>query len=236
LKISCSNAEFGCTTVVKLDALNTHLQECEFNPKKPIVCDKGCGLTMPKDELVNHNCVRELRALVQSQQNKIQNLESEASELKLLQNDLKREVLLLKESLRVMRLNAVRRDPNLAPESEDVRRWVSSLQLTRVTRWGGMISTPDAVLQTVIKRALMDSGCPGHIVNELMENSHERRWPPGLSTLEARQLNRRVYENYICKRIPGKQAVVVMSCENMHMAEDMIMEPGLVMIFAHGVE
>jgi len=30
--------------------------------------------------------------------------------------------------------------------------------------------------------------------------------------------------------------VVVMACENIHMAEDMIMEPGLVMIFAHGVE
>lgn len=67
-----------------------------------------------------------------------------------------------------------------------------------------MISTPDTVLQTVIKRALIDSGCPASIVNDLMENSHERRWPPGLGTLEARQLNRRLYENYICKRIPGK--------------------------------
>jgi len=27
-----------------------------------------------------------------------------------------------------------------------------------------------------------------------------------------------------------------MACENVHMAEAMIMEPGLVMIFAHGVE
>ena len=36
--------------------------------------------------------------------------------------------------------------------------------------------------------------------------------------------------------ITGKQAVVVMACDNRHMAEDMIMEPGLVMIFAHGVE
>lgn len=34
----------------------------------------------------------------------------------------------------------------------------------------------------------------------------------------------------------GKQAVVVMSCENEHMPDDLIMEPGLVMIFAHGVE
>jgi USP8 interacting len=34
----------------------------------------------------------------------------------------------------------------------------------------------------------------------------------------------------------GKQAVVVMACENLHMDLDMIIEPGLVMIFAHGVE
>lgn len=34
----------------------------------------------------------------------------------------------------------------------------------------------------------------------------------------------------------GRQAVVVMASENLHMAEEMIMEPGLVMIFAHGVE
>jgi len=84
-----------------------------------------------------------------------------------------------------------------------VDRWASSLQLTHVTRWGGMISTPDSVLQTVIKRALVDSGCPVRIVTDLMENSHERHWPAGLSTLEARQLNRHAYENYVCKRIPG---------------------------------
>ena len=85
-----------------------------------------------------------------------------------------------------------------------VSRWVATLQPARVTRWGGMISTPDAVLQAVIKRALIDSGCPSHIVTDLMENAHERRWPPGLSTLETRQLNRRQYENYITKKIPGR--------------------------------
>ena len=30
-------------------------------------------------------------------------------------------------------------------------------------RWGGMISTPDAVLQAMIKRSLQESGCPVHI-------------------------------------------------------------------------
>lgn len=117
-----------------------------------------------------------------------------------------------------------------------LHRWVNSLQPARVTRWGGMISTPDAVLQAVIKRSLVESGCPASIVNELIENAHERSWPQGLATLETRQMNRRYYENYVAKRIPGKQAVVVMACENQHMGDDMVQEPGLVMIFAHGVE
>ncbi len=41
---------------------------------------------------------------------------------------------------------------------------------------------------------------------------------------------------YVLTCFVGKQAVVVMSCENHHMSEDMILEPGVVMIFAHGVE
>lgn len=82
------------------------------------------------------------------------------------------------------------------------------LQPARVTHWGGMISTPDAVLQAVIKRSLVESGCPASIVNELIENAHERSWPQGLATLETRQMNQRYYENYVAKRIPGKQAVV----------------------------
>lgn len=34
----------------------------------------------------------------------------------------------------------------------------------------------------------------------------------------------------------GKQAVLVLSCDNAHMGDDVMVEPGLVMIFAHGVE
>ena len=61
----------------------------------------------------------------------------------------------------------------------------------------------------MIKRALSDNGCPASILNELMENAHERRWPPGLSTLETRQINRNHYINFVCKRVPNKQAVLV---------------------------
>lgn len=34
-------------------------------------------------------------------------------------------------------------------EREEVVRWANSLSRARVTRWGGMISTPDDVLQVV---------------------------------------------------------------------------------------
>lgn len=90
--------------------------------------------------------------------------------------------------------------------------------------------------QTMIKRTLSEYNCPPHVIDELMENCHERKWPPGLNSLETRQSSRRQYENYICKRVPGKQAVLVLHCDNTHMPEDMMVEPGLVMIFAHGIE
>ena len=35
------------------------------------------------------------------------------------------------------------------------------------------------------------------------------------------KMNRRQYEQYVCKRIPGKQAVVVMACDNTHISDDM---------------
>ena len=107
-------------------------------------------------------------------------------------------------------------------ENDEVVRWTASLPLARVTRWGGMISTPDTVLQAVIRRSLIESNCPSHIINELMENAHERHWPPGLCTLETRQLNRRYYESFVCKRIPNKQAVVVMACDNRHVEPHLI--------------
>ena len=34
----------------------------------------------------------------------------------------------------------------------------------------------------------------------------------------------------------GRQAVLVMACENLHMSDDLVLDPGIVMIFAHGVE
>ena len=46
------------------------------------------------------------------------------------------------------------------------------------------------------------------------------------------------YSHYfiLISKLKGKQAVVVLLCENTHMPSDMIADPGIVMIFAHGVE
>ena len=51
LEISCDNQSYGCDAIVKLDLLSHHLKECEHNPKKPVSCIQGCGLTVPKDTM-----------------------------------------------------------------------------------------------------------------------------------------------------------------------------------------
>lgn len=237
LSITCDNSIYGCTAVVKLDALTNHLAECEHNPKKPVPCGQGCGLIIPMDELKDHNCVRELRSLIHNQQQKIQDFQQEIADQRFQINEQKRELYILKDFMRAMRVS----NPGMPALSDDidreeVSRWSNTLSRARVTRWGGMISTPDDMLQAMIKRSLSDSGCPARIVETLMEKCHERSWPAGLSSLETRQNNRRQYESYVCKRIPGRQAVVVLLCDNPHINDDMMADPGLVMIFAHGIE
>jgi len=237
LRIACDNQPYGCSAVLKLDILGSHLVDCEFNPKKPLPCEKGCGSIIPKDELKDHNCIKELRSLLDTQQQKMVELKCEISDQNRTINDLIRELTLFKDFMRAMRLsNPTMRAIADQMERDEVVRWSNTLATARVTRWGGMISTPDEALQLMIKRALSECGCPPHIIDDLMENCHERRWPPGLSSLETRQNNRRIYDSYVCRRIPGKQAVIVLNCDNTHMSEDVMAAPGLVMIFAHGIE
>jgi len=225
LKIACENKEFGCTAVVRLDCLQSHLDTCEYNPKRPVACDKGCGLIVPLDEVPQHNCVRELHKLLRVKSDNVDELSSKVDRLELQLSEQHQEILVLKELVRSMRTSGMCAglgNPDETEKAIQTVRWLSTLKPARVKRWGGMISTPDAVLQAIIKRALGDSGCPSHLLNELMANAHERRWPLGLSTLETRQLNRRRYEQYVTKRVPGKQAIVIMASENEHMGESMI--------------
>lgn len=242
LKLSCDHAAYGCTARVRLEMLNHHSQECEYNPKKPVTCNLGCEILIAKDELKSHNCIKELRKVIDDQQTKINQLSNEVCKQK---NDLEKyihELKVLKSfATKVFRTNSPSSmslgfDEFGSRENDDISGWSSTLYIAKITRWGGIISTPDAVLQTVIKRALSENGCPSTVLNELMENAHERRWPSGLSTLETRQINRNHYIDFVCKRVPNKQAVLILACDNRHMPSHLVVEPGVILIFAHGVE
>jgi E3 ubiquitin-protein ligase NRDP1 len=135
---------------MKLDALQSHLEECEHNPKKPLPCESGCGFVIPKDELKDHNCVRELRTLCHQQQQKLSELKTEIADQNITINELKRELNLIKDFLRAMRVsNPAMRAIADQMERDEVIRWSNSLPRARVTRWGGMISTPDDSLQVM---------------------------------------------------------------------------------------
>lgn len=134
--------------MLKLDTLPTHLEDCEHNPKRPLPCEQGCGLIIPKDELKDHNCIKELRALIQTQQQKLNDFQQNLTEQRFILNEQKRELQLLKDFMRAMKIsNPTMRAIADAMERDEVVRWSSTLIRARVTRWGGMISTPDEALQ-----------------------------------------------------------------------------------------
>lgn len=53
-------------------------------------------MIIPKDELQDHNCIKELRSIIQSQQTNFNTYQQQISELKFIMNEYKREVTLLK--------------------------------------------------------------------------------------------------------------------------------------------
>ena len=120
-------------------------------------CENGCGFIIPADELKDHNCVRELRSLCHSQQQKLAELKTEITDQNLTINELKRELNLIKDFMRAMRVsNPAMRAIADQMERDEVLRWSNSLPRARVTRWGGMISTPDDSLQVVVITSTFD--------------------------------------------------------------------------------
>lgn len=153
--------------MVRLEMLASHLQECEYNPKKPVVCGVGCNLIIAKDELKSHNCVRELRKIIDDMQLKMGQMSSELTKSKMDQEILSAEFKAFKEfvsknykiammpSSLPSALPTTSSMTNLmsnlnATDEDEIARWSATLPLAKVTRWGGIISTPDAVLQGVI--------------------------------------------------------------------------------------
>ncbi|PAA90019.1 hypothetical protein BOX15_Mlig006709g3 [Macrostomum lignano] len=245
LDVACDFQQLGCGARVKLASAAQHAAQCEYNPSRPVPCGSGCGLMVPSDQLAEHCCVRALRLLVDDIQAKnskiVSQLRCEQAELRQAVHDLRRQLLSAGISPPAplpsrSALPSAAGDASMAGDESLQLAWARSLRLARVARWGGVISTPDLVLQAVVRRSLAETGCPSRLLTELMDRAHERGWPDGVASLEQRQTNRRQYDSYVIRRVPGKQAVLLLACENRHMPPSLMLEPGIVMIFAHGVE
>ncbi len=193
LEVSCDNESSGCAVVCKLDLLSHHLKECEHNPKRAVLCDKGCGLAVPKDELAAHNCIKEMRSVLTTNEQKVAEMQSEMADVKYQLAEQRRDIAVLKDALRLTRTSSSLQSASVGSSSasgqsesrsganvpdgaaaassssssnvlaslplagsrtvtdqiqdDEVARWAVTLQVARVSRWGGMISTPDASLQ-----------------------------------------------------------------------------------------
>ena len=81
LRIKCDFHHSGCPEVVRLEELPIHRSNCTFNPEHPVPCPKLCGASVPKNILDKHDCIRDLRSLLFTQQKEISDLKATLANL-----------------------------------------------------------------------------------------------------------------------------------------------------------
>ncbi|XP_065581634.1 E3 ubiquitin-protein ligase NRDP1-like isoform X2 [Artemia franciscana] len=250
LTLSCSNQTHGCSASLTLERLAAHLLECNFNPKRPVTCQSGCGITILFEEYGNHNCIQSLKndlAIVQKEQEeqeeKMSKMQSELDLLKAEIDALKKVNQEKKPTSSDLQLlptvgqsQAVNQGTVLADS-----RWLTKFKTVQDLNW----------FQEV-KEKLSGSGCPLEMVKTLIENSNESRWPPGIRSKEARRANqdqlkdyrRRVEDNfYVLGRIRNTEfgirittvgINVIMASDNAHMDQDLfVINPGFLVLSSH---
>ncbi|NWV57827.1 RNF41 ligase, partial [Daphoenositta chrysoptera] len=136
LQITCDNAVFGCTAVVRLDNLMAHLNDCEHNPKRPVTCEQGCGIGCSDTKIPKkrEKMGWERADLGHSGVSGI--FPFPTSHFSLPRQ--KRDIQLLKAYMRAIRsVNPNLQNLEETIEYNEILEWVNSLQPARVTRWGG---------------------------------------------------------------------------------------------------
>lgn len=90
LNVRCPNHATGCNAKVAMEDLNRHIETCphrrvpctncgvqmraselsvhqrERCSKRPVRCDRGCGLSLSAERLPDHNCIQEMRNYITS--------------------------------------------------------------------------------------------------------------------------------------------------------------------------
>ncbi|XP_017047745.2 E3 ubiquitin-protein ligase NRDP1 [Drosophila ficusphila] len=241
LKIKCLFAQDGCEQLLSLEEFRGHVAECEHNPKVVVACNKGCGMKVPKDELAHHNCMFDLRELVQQQVKEIAELKEKQSSQELRIQSQRRELELLQYYIAALRsTNPVLRNIGEQLDRFSLMQWGNGLPLATVRTWGSLISTPDTPMHVMVRDILRSCGCPLHMLNQMVDRCHEDRWPEGLTTLDVRRENHHRLGQYVTRLLPplanGKPCLVLLAGDNTHMPENLRPALGLVMIFVDGVD
>lgn len=83
LDIKCEQE--GCGAIIKLESLEHHISKCEYNLNEKVVCDKGCNMTVTRQEYQVNNCfnhlakeITQLKLLLSHQQEEIAELRYES--------------------------------------------------------------------------------------------------------------------------------------------------------------
>ena len=102
---------------------------------------QGCGIVIPKDELKDHNCVREMRLLLQQQQNRISTMQQELGEQKVSNAELRRSLDVLREAIQPLLPRGQTLPTMLVNESKDIATervmFISVGRGEESKRWGG---------------------------------------------------------------------------------------------------
>ncbi|XP_050435465.1 E3 ubiquitin-protein ligase NRDP1-like [Adelges cooleyi] len=114
-----------------------------------------------------------------------------------------------------------------------------TLEQVEVLRWDLLIMSPDNDLWDRVNYLLGKIDFPYRLTRAILERYNINSWPSGISgtQLQYNEEKKILLNKYICRRIPGvlsdnkEEALIVFASDNTHMPPDMIVEPGLLMIF-----
>ncbi|XP_065581626.1 E3 ubiquitin-protein ligase NRDP1-like isoform X2 [Artemia franciscana] len=259
LTLSCSNQTHGCPALLTLERFAAHLLECNFNPKRPVTCQSGCGMTILFEEYGNHNCIQSLKielAIVQKE-NKKQNEKQEEKMSKILSelDLLKAEIDALKKVNKEKKPTSS--DLQLLPTVEQSQavnqstvladsRWLTKFKIVQRFKSFHFFRIPslhfslhDKDILERVKEQLSSSGCPLEMVKTLIENSNESRWPFGVRSDEARTANWYLLKDY--RRRVGNKVLyyndfnirinLIMASDNAHMDQYLfVINPGFLVL------
>ncbi|XP_065563329.1 E3 ubiquitin-protein ligase NRDP1-like isoform X3 [Artemia franciscana] len=232
LTLSCYYQIQGCPALLTLESLATHLLDCDFNPKRLVTCQSGCGISITFEELQKHNCLQclkfdmELLTIVQKEnEEKISEMQSELNLQAIVQKQNEEKMLKMQFELDLLKA-----------EIDKLKKGNPAKQSTSSDSQLLPTAGQSQAVNQIARKNISESLCPLEIVNTLIQNSHESRWPPGIRSEEAREANRdqlTAYRyRYLYKTFKNNQLGngievltsigIIMAVDNTHMDEDMV--------------